>query len=63
MITVTSVKPLENYHLQLRFSNGVEGIADLSGIKRDGVFAPWNDPQFFRSVAIDSERGIVEWPG
>ncbi len=63
MIAVTFVKPLKDYALQLRFSNGVEGIADLSEIKRDGVFEQWNNPEFFRSVTIDSKRGTLEWPG
>lgn len=63
MITLTSVTPLRDYSLKLRFSNGAEGIADLSDIRRDGVFEKWNDPDFFRSVSIDPARGTLEWPG
>ncbi|HZK76904.1 MAG TPA: DUF2442 domain-containing protein [Candidatus Kapabacteria bacterium] len=62
MLTITSVIPLEGYRLKLRFSDGTEGIADLSDIRRNGVFQAWNDPDFFRSVSIDPESQTVTWP-
>lgn len=63
MLRITSVKPLDNYSLWLRFNNGDEGVADLSAIPRDGVFEAWNDPAFFRKVAVDANTGTVVWPG
>ncbi len=31
------VKPLENYRLWVKFSDGVEGVVDLSGLVGKGV--------------------------
>ena len=62
MIEVTYVNPLGSYVLQVRFSDGSEGIADLSEIPRSGVFESWNDLEFFNSVSINPESGTVSWP-
>ena len=62
MLRITSVLPLEGYRLKLQFSDGAEGIADLSDIRRNGVFEAWNDPDFFRSAYIDPESHTVAWP-
>lgn len=37
------VKPLENYRIQVEFSDGVEGIVDLSDLVGKGVFSAWLD--------------------
>ena len=63
MISITKVSPLESFKLRIEFSDGAAGIADLSDIPHEGVFAPWNDPEFFRCVAIDKESGTLVWPG
>ena len=63
MIKVISFTVLDGYSLQLRFSDGAEGIVDLSYIPRQGVFESWNDPSFFREVSIDPETGTLAWPG
>ncbi len=60
MIRVASVSVLPHFKLQLRFTNGAEGIADLKEIPRDGVFEEWNDPAYFAKVRVD--RGILTWP-
>ncbi|MCX7839868.1 MAG: DUF2442 domain-containing protein, partial [Anaerolineae bacterium] len=36
------VKPLENYRIWLKYSDGREGIVDLSHLAGKGVFALWN---------------------
>jgi hypothetical protein len=46
------VKPLDHYRLWLRFSDGVEGIVDLSEFAGKGVFALWNDYAEFEKVSI-----------
>lgn len=48
----TEVKPLDNYRLWVKFSDGVEGIVDLSEFAREGVFALWNDYREFQRVHI-----------
>lgn len=55
-----AVKALEDYRLWVRFSDGVEGIVDLSGYVGKGVFAIWNDYQAFRNVHI-GPGGEIAW--
>jgi len=53
---------LPNLQLSLRFDDGEEGVLDLSGEPRTGVFEAWNDPDHFAKVEIgDSGRSLV-WP-
>ncbi len=54
------VKPLENYRLWVKFSDGVEGIVDLSHLAGQGVFALWNDYREFQKVHIGSS-GEIAW--
>ena len=54
------VKPLENYRLWVKFSDGVEGIADLSHLVGQGVFALWNDYREFQKAHIGSS-GEIAW--
>jgi len=63
MYRINEVKPLENYRIFVKFSDGKEGIVDLSDIKGKGVFAAWNDKEVFESVKINEESGTVVWPG
>ena len=56
---LTDVKPLENFCLSLRYSDGVEGKVDLSEFAGKGVFALWNDYNQFRKVTIGSSGELV----
>jgi hypothetical protein len=38
MFTPIEVKPLDNYRLWIKYSDGVEGVVDLSDFAGDGVF-------------------------
>lgn len=60
MIRIASVTVLPKFKLKLRFTNGAEGIADLTEIPRDGVFEQWNDPSYFAKVKL--VRGVLTWP-
>lgn len=60
MPVVTQAKPLENYRVWLHFSDGVEGIADLSGFVGKGVFATWDTGGTFQQVRV-GEGGGVQW--
>ncbi len=60
MPTPTDVKPLDNYRIWVKYSDGVEGIADLSHLSGRGVFALWNDYQQFRHVRI-GPSGELAW--
>ena len=54
------VKPLEGYRLWIRYSDGVEGVVDLSDLVGRGVFAAWEDPREFEKVHIGS-GGEIAW--
>lgn len=60
MPVITQVKPLENYRVWLHFSDGVEGIADLSDFAGKGVFAIWDAEGAFQRVQVGVGGGI-QW--
>ena len=60
---IVEARALDGYRLWVRFSDGVEATADVSGLVGKGVFAAWRDPSFFRRVSVDAQLGTVVWPG
>ena len=58
MIRPVSVQALPNYRIRIRYSDGAEGEVDLSEFVGRGVFAAWNNPDFFRNVHIGEHRQI-----
>jgi hypothetical protein len=62
LIKVTHVKPLDEHRLWLRFSNGREGVRDLSDVLAEGgpMVEPLEDPAMFARVFIES--GVPAWP-
>ena len=56
----TEVKPLDNHRLWVKFSDGVEGIVDLSEFAGEGVFALWDDYREFQGVYI-GPNGEIAW--
>jgi len=54
------VKPLERYRLWIKYSDGVEGVADLRDLVGKGVFALWNDYREFQKVYI-GPGGEIAW--
>ncbi len=61
---IVSVRALENYAVELTFTDGISAVVDLSHwIKgHGGVFLPLQDDAYFRQVAVDSEAGTIVWP-
>lgn len=62
MIRPTDVEAREGYRIWLRYSDGVEGEIDLSDLVGKGVFAAWNEPDFFEKVHVTEHRAIA-WDG
>lgn len=62
--TVTDVRVIDGYQVELTFSDGVRGVVDLTNriIGRGGVFAPLEKQEYFRQVAVDREQGTIVWP-
>lgn len=56
----TEVKPLDNYQLWVKFSDGVGGIVDLSEFAGEGVFTLWDDYREFQKVHI-GPNGEIAW--
>jgi hypothetical protein len=60
MPDVVKVKPLDNRRVWLRFSDGMEGIADLSELSGKGVFKAWDADDAFNKVRV-GEGGGIQW--
>jgi hypothetical protein len=60
MIRPTSVEPLTAYRIHVVYSDGTEGIIDLSADVGRGVFAPLADEAFFRAVHV-GQYGQIAW--
>ncbi|MEI8132537.1 MAG: DUF2442 domain-containing protein [Leptolinea sp.] len=59
---IVEVTPLENYHLRIRFEDGIDGDVDVSQlVKFTGVFAPLVEEVFFQRVRLDPELGSICW--
>ena len=60
MKTVIYVKPLENYKLEIVFSDDVRGEVDVRPfIKSQGISQSLRDETFFKTVKIDEAGGIA----
>jgi hypothetical protein len=53
------VKPLENFCLHVKFSDGIEGKIDLFEFAGKGVFALWNDYSQFEKVTVGASGELV----
>jgi Protein of unknown function (DUF2442) len=60
MFKVVALKALPERRLWLRYSDGVEGVADLSHLAGKGVFRAWESPGVFESASIES-GGEIRW--
>jgi hypothetical protein len=62
MVDVLRLRPMDGHRLWLRFSNGREGVRDLSDIIKGGgpMVVPLADQAFFARVFIES--GAPTWP-
>jgi Protein of unknown function (DUF2442) len=59
---ISSVQPLENYQLHLKFEDNQEGVVDISQlIEFTGIFAPLQDLTYFNQVKINPEWGTIYW--
>ena len=61
---VTAVRHIEEYRLELTFTDGARGELDFNEriVGRGGVFAPLHDIAFFSQVQVDPEAGTIVWP-
>jgi hypothetical protein len=60
MLKPVEVKALADYKIWVKYSDGVEGVANLSHLAGKGVFELWNDYSAFEKVYIGSS-GQIAW--
>ena len=62
MVDVIRLRPLEGYRLWLRFTDGSEGVRDLTSIIHEGglMVEPLKAPEYFARVFV--EMGAPTWP-
>lgn len=59
---ISSVQPLDNYQLHLKFEDNQEGVVDISQlIEFTGIFAPLQDLSYFNQVKLNPEWGTIYW--
>jgi len=54
------VEAISGFRLRVTYSDGTEGVIDLSTDVGHGVFAPLADEQFFKTVYI-GQFGQIAW--
>jgi len=62
MLRVTSVQPLDGYHLRVVFNDGVERDVDCAFLLHGTLGDALRDPEYFRQVRVDDEARTVVWP-
>jgi len=62
IVDVIRLRPLEGYRVWLRFTDGSEGVRDLSALVARGgpMLEPLQDPNYFARVFV--EMGAPTWP-
>ncbi len=61
MDRVISVKPLENYLLEIEFADGFHKVIDIHPFIGEGISAALKDEAYFRQVTLEDGGGIA-WP-
>ena len=61
-VRIVTVKPLEGFKVQLKFTDGTIKEVDLQPYLHGPIFEPIrNDLQKFRSVKVDARMGTIVW--
>jgi hypothetical protein len=62
MVDVLRLRPLEGHRLWLRFTDGTEGVRDLSDVIAEGgmMVEPLKSKEYFDRVFV--EMGAPTWP-
>lgn len=61
---ISSVRYVEDFKLELTFTDGTKKLVDFKKrvCGRGGVFAPLENMEYFKNVAVDPEVGTLVWP-
>lgn len=58
---IIACKAKPNYHVWIRFDDGLEGEVDLSDLVGQGVFESWRSIDFFNQVHVDPKTDTICW--
>ena len=58
---IIACKPRPNYHVWIRFDDGLEGEVDLSDLVGKGIFKAWDSIEFFNKVRVDPKADTLIW--
>jgi hypothetical protein len=61
MDKVVSVRPLENYFLEVEFADGFRKVINIHPFIGKGISAALKDEAYFRQVMLEDGGGI-SWP-
>lgn len=61
MERIISAKALDDFKIEVEFSDGTHGIISLKDRLFGPVFKPLKDPDYFARFTID-EFGVICWP-
>lgn len=61
MFKPVEVKPLDDYKIWVKYSDGVEGVVSLEHLAGKGIFRSWDENDLFKKVTIDSESFAIRW--
>ena len=59
LVQPTAVEPCDGYRIWIRYADGAEGEIDLSHLAGNGVFAAWEDRNYFEKVHVTEHRSIA----
>ena len=59
---ITEAKPVDRFHVFVRFNDAVSGVVDLSHLAGRGVFRAWVQEGVFEQLSVSPE-GALQWPG
>jgi hypothetical protein len=60
-IQVKNARYLEDYKIEIEFSDGKKGIVDLSDELYGEVFEPLKDKNFFSKIKVDKDLETITW--
>jgi len=59
---VVEAKYIDNYKIEILFSDGHRGVADLEGSFRGKAFKALRDLEIFSRFTVDDEIETIVWP-
>lgn len=61
LLFVKDAKYIEDYKIEVEFTDGKKGIADLEGKLYGPVFESLKDKDFFSKIRVDKDLETVVW--